>query len=147
MLTPQKQVARWKKSKFSISKCMNLVAKDFQMLVRLRDADDEGNCKCISCGVTKHYTDCDAGHYISRRFPATMLDFANCHSQCVKCNIRGGNIAGYNLALKMRYGVDHVYDLSRKAKRKNPWTLESLAKFRYEVKKEILEQRKRLGLG
>ena len=63
------------------------IDKVFHEYVRRRDADnDSGYCKCISCNKPIHFTESDAGHFISRAKMATRYDEQNVHAQCRKCN-------------------------------------------------------------
>lgn len=59
----------------------------FHEYIRRRDADnDSGYCQCISCDKPIHFTESDAGHFISRGKLATRWDERNVKAQCRKCN-------------------------------------------------------------
>tara|TARA_R100000544_G_scaffold36972_1_gene26596 strand:- start:318 stop:719 length:402 start_codon:yes stop_codon:yes gene_type:complete len=63
------------------------IDKPFHEYIRRRDADDNsGYCACISCNKPIHFTESDAGHFISRGKLATRWDERNVNSQCRKCN-------------------------------------------------------------
>ena len=63
------------------------IDKPFHEYIRRRDADnDSGYCQCISCDKPIHFTDSDAGHFISRGKLATRWDERNVNAQCRKCN-------------------------------------------------------------
>mgnify|MGYP003645430001 FL=1 len=63
------------------------IDKVFHEYIRRREADnDSGYCKCISCNKPIHFTESDAGHFISRAKMATRYDEQNVHAQCRKCN-------------------------------------------------------------
>lgn len=65
----------------------------FSRIVRLRAADEFGNCECYTCGDKKHWTLMQAGHYISRSHMATRWNFDNVRVQDKKCNeVKGGEI-------------------------------------------------------
>lgn len=53
----------------------------FSTYIRLRDADENGYCVCISSGKLIHWTKCDAGHFVSRRHLATKFDEQNVNAQ------------------------------------------------------------------
>jgi hypothetical protein len=55
--------------------------KAFSEYIRLRDSDENGYCICITSGRRVHWTECDAGHFISRRHMATKYDEQNVHAQ------------------------------------------------------------------
>ena len=63
------------------------IDKPFHEYIRRRDADDDsGYCQCISCDKPIHFTESDAGHFISRGKLATRWDERNVKAQCRKCN-------------------------------------------------------------
>ena len=63
------------------------IDKPFHEYIRRRDADnDSGYCQCISCDKPIHFTESDAGHFISRGKLATRWDERNVNAQCRKCN-------------------------------------------------------------
>ena len=70
----------------------------FSKYIRLRDADQEGYCRCATCGEKTHWTKIQAGHFISRKHYATRWDERNVHAQCVACNV-------------FKYGEQYKYSL------------------------------------
>ena len=63
------------------------IDKPFHEYIRRRDADDDsGYCQCISCDKPIHFSESDAGHFISRGKLATRWDERNVKAQCRKCN-------------------------------------------------------------
>lgn len=77
----------------------------FSEYVRLRDADQYGMIRCISCGKRVKWQYADAGHYVSRRHMSLRFDEANCHSQCCFCNrFKSGNIEKYRRGLIIKHG-------------------------------------------
>lgn len=90
----------------------NTLWKWFSLYIRLRDANRNGYCRCISCGRIHYYKDMQAGHYYSRRiiYLAIKYDEKNVNAQCVYCNkFLAGNGAGYRNGLVNKYGED-VFD-------------------------------------
>ena len=60
----------------------------FSQYIRLKNADKNGHCTCVTCGK-KGYWEKDgihAGHFISRKHYATRWDEKNVHPQCHYCN-------------------------------------------------------------
>tara|TARA_R110002153_G_C13325786_1_gene497487 strand:+ start:2702 stop:3088 length:387 start_codon:yes stop_codon:yes gene_type:complete len=87
-----------KKSRKSIVKRLDTV---FSLYIRLKDSDENGFCKCISCQKIQHYKDVDAGHFISRRHMSTRYDVNNVFPQCRHCNrYVAGNQWLYSQALE-----------------------------------------------
>ncbi len=91
--------------------------KAAQKLARLSEADDNGYCTCVSCGVVKHYKDMQGGHFIPKgnsSYWALDVEF-NIHSQCPPCNMWGmkhGSAAQqYTLWMQDMYGRDFVQDM------------------------------------
>jgi len=73
------------------SKCL----KAIQLLARISAADDNGYCKCVSCGAVHHYKEMDGGHFIPKGSSSYWsLEVENVHPQCKGCNGFG-----------MKYGI------------------------------------------
>jgi hypothetical protein len=58
----------------------------FSEYVRLKAADENGYCKCVTCGKVYHWKEIHCGHFISRAVKATRFNETNCNPQCVNCN-------------------------------------------------------------
>jgi len=72
----------------------------FSQYIRLKYADANGYCRCISCGKVHHWKQIQNGHYMSRRHLATRWSEDNCRPQCVACNIfNQGAAQGFRLGL------------------------------------------------
>lgn len=79
----------------------------FSKFIRLRDSDDNGYGRCISCGKVFHWKDADCGHYITRDHMSTRWDERNCSLQCKHCNrFQSGNMAEYTKGLMKKYGPE-----------------------------------------
>lgn len=119
----------------------------FSEYIRLRDANDNGFCKCITCGSMWQWRLIHNGHYIDRRHISTRYDERNCHAQCPKCNIGlRGNLDKYKRAIIEIYGVKDLGELEA-GKR----SLEKLSIVDYQekisyYKEEIKRIRKEKGL-
>ena len=75
--------------------------KIFSIYIRLRDSDNNGYCKCISCKIKYHYKEVDAGHFIGRRHLITRFEPKNVYAQCRYCNrYLSGNQYLYSVALE-----------------------------------------------
>jgi hypothetical protein len=78
----------------------------FSEYIRLRDADANGYCRCISCGAIRLWTQMDAGHYVNRQHMSLRYDERNVHAQCRSCNrFDEGNQIGYTRGLIKKYGA------------------------------------------
>lgn len=90
--------------------------KVFSEYIRLAEANDNGYCKCVTCGKYYHWTKIQNGHYMSRRYMATRFSAMNCHPQCMACNVmQHGNIPQYRMYLVKRYGEIEVERLEAAA--------------------------------
>lgn len=71
----------------TLRKLIDDVAVQLQKLVRLKAADQNGYCTCVTCGNKHHYKKCDGGHYVSRVHQRTKIIEENIHPQCKHCNM------------------------------------------------------------
>jgi len=89
----------------------------FSEWVRLRDADDTGYCICITSGRRVHWKECDAGHFISRRYLSTKFDEQNVNAQSRHDNrFASGKQYEYALAIDRKYGKGTAEKLYLKSK-------------------------------
>ena len=58
----------------------------FHEYIRRRDVNSEGYGTCISCNKGIHFSESDAGHFISRQHLSVRWDERNVNLQCRKCN-------------------------------------------------------------
>ncbi|MDE2021308.1 MAG: recombination protein NinG, partial [Patescibacteria group bacterium] len=104
-----------KRRQKTISALSNDVAALIQKLVRVKAADRDGYCRCVTCGKVGHYTEMQGGHFISRAWLATRLMEENIHVQCAGCNGPGqGNLIAYTMYMEDTYGKPFVLELLRR---------------------------------
>ncbi|HRP30481.1 MAG TPA: recombination protein NinG [Agriterribacter sp.] len=73
----------------------------FSQWVRLKNASQKGFAKCFTCGIEKHWTILQNGHYIKRSNLYLRWDERNCRPQCQQCNeMDYGNIPAYTERLE-----------------------------------------------
>jgi len=94
-----------------------------QKLVRLKAADENGYCTCVTCGAKDKWTSFDGGHYIPKGHSSYWaLDERNIHPQCKGCNgfgMKYGTAANqYTLYMIDMYGRDFIDEME--ATKKNP---------------------------
>jgi len=85
----------------------------FSQFIRLKYANERGLVRCYTCGIEKHWTMTDNGHYISRSHLRLRWDERNCRPQCRVCNqSKYGEHAKYMEALdKESPGLpEYLYD-------------------------------------
>lgn len=133
MNTRKATTTKKKKKKVTKKKLPNLAKRKktldtlFSKWLRMSNADEEGNCTCISCGQVKHWKKMQCGHYCSRRHEITRWDTMNCHVQDARCNIfYEGNRIWYRRALVEKYGEDKVIALEDKSLEPSPFTRDDI---------------------
>ena len=111
-----------KKKAKTVQKLRKEALTTLQKLVRLKAADDNGYCSCVTCGVTKHWNDgMQGGHFIAKgnggRNMWALVE-ENVHPQCAGCNgfgIKFGNAESrYTLYMEDMYGRDKVDEMLEK---------------------------------
>ena len=79
--------------------------KWFSMFIRLRDADENGYIRCISCGRVVFWKDADCGHFVKRQHMALRFNELSANGQCKKCNcFEQGNDIGFAAGIDQKYG-------------------------------------------
>ncbi len=114
----------------------------FSKYIRLRDAlkttGDIQFAKCFTCGRIEDIKRMDAGHFISRRFNATLFDERNVHAQCTHCNSYiGGSLLEYRRQLIKLYGEGIDIELEDNATKTKKYTIPELEELIDELKEKI----------
>ena len=121
--------------------------KWFSLYIRLRDTDEDGVCRCITCGRAGHPKSMDCGHYIKRQHQAVRFDEINCNAQCKRCNaFEQGQDAIYRQRLIEKHGEDAVFILETAAKmafKRSQINLDYLAD---EYKRKAKEEAEKKGI-
>lgn len=112
-----------KKRAASYASLKRRLDKVFSEYTRRRLADRDGMTRCISCGVSAHWKNLHAGHFVSRVRLATRWDIENVHAQCPRDNIfLNGNAVGYARGLENRYGPSIFATLDERSRRPTKFT-------------------------
>lgn len=121
--------------------------KVFSIYIRMRDADKNGNIKCITSGRIIHWKMADAGHFIPRRHMATKFDERNVHGQSRNSNrFNAGEQFVYakNIDKKLGEGMaDRLLALSRTTKKFHSFEIDALTEH---YKKEVARLKQEKGL-
>jgi len=99
---------------------MQIISCDkwFSIFIRLRDSDENGICKCITCNNRSNWRQMDCGHYVKRQHSGTRYHEKNCHAQCRECNwLKQGNDSVYKEVIIEKYG-QQIHDLLKSAEHK-----------------------------
>lgn len=108
-------------------------------IVRIGEADSNGNVSCFTCGATNHFTKMQCGHFIPRANKALRWELTNLRTQCVSCNEhKNGNLKVF----------------AEKLDKENPGTSEWLKEqsrqpvkyYRHELKQILLGYRAKLKI-
>ena len=126
-----------KSKSLSVPKLKEKLDRIFSEFIRLRDSNNKGYCRCISCGSIHFWKDIQNGHYVNRGHMGTRFSERNCNAQCVKCNIFDeGNNIGYARGLINKYGVKVIDELEVKKH-----SLNKLAAYEYRVLIDLYKEK------
>lgn len=118
------------KKKPTIPELKKKLWTEFSIYIRLRDADDDGYCYCISCGkpmLWKGTGECQAGHYFPKGsdYSSIYFDEDNNHAQCLHCNkFLEGNTHEYRKGLLGKIGEERLQRLDNIKRDGLNWTVE-----------------------
>jgi len=116
--------------------------REFSKYIRLRDAlkttGTLTHVKCITCGKLLEVSFCDAGHFVSRRYNATLFDERNVNTQCRYCNrFLDGNLLEYRRQIVKLYGEGADIELEDKATEIKKYSVEDLTNLEKEFKMKV----------
>jgi hypothetical protein len=113
---------------------------EFSRFVRLRDSDEWGFGNCITCGVRKHWTKADAGHFQGRKAMSTRWSERNVSLQCKGCNgFRDGEQFRHGQMIDMKYGDGSAEELRIQSMTMMKWSVENLKELALHYR-ELAEQ-------
>lgn len=121
-----------------------------QLLVRLKAADNNGYCECVTCGSVLMWNDgIQGGHFITRGSTKWCLSEENVHPQCRGCNgfgMKYGNKeAVYTIYMQEMYGkefVQNMLDTKEEVVKLNRLDLEDMIN---DFNQQINEHKNRIG--
>lgn len=119
--------------------------EEFSLFIRVRDCNNEGFTRCVTCNHYDHWRSFDCGHFMSRSHMATRYHEQNCSSQCGGCNgPKSGKQFDHGLALDKRWGhgtAIRMRVLSMTTKHWFPFELKAMITYyRNEVKRIKFEK-------
>lgn len=123
-------------------------AELLQRYVRMKAADLNGICECVSCGKRDSWKAMDGGHFISRTYTFHMLREENVHPQCKRCNrFFTGCHDDYRRYMVDMYGEDFVEWLTDTKRTITKYTRADLLAIIAELKQGIKDQEMRLAFA
>ena len=139
-----------KRKKATVAQEVEKAAKLLQRYVRLKSADDNGYCTCVTCGKVDHYKAMQGGHFIPRGRTILKLYEPNIQVQCAHCNCWGMKQAHYVLRYR-EWMVDYYGERRVKAMEKLAWRTapkfdrQEVIEFQKELKEKIRDEEYRIG--
>ena len=119
--------------------------KWFSLFIRLRDSNQYGICKCITCGEENPFRMMDAGHFITRNNKSTKYDEKNVHAQCRACNcFKKGDQYKHGKMIDEIYGEGTADSLLLKSKmvcKRSDNDLKNMIEFYKNKAKELLREK------
>lgn len=98
-----------KTGKITLPELISRTEKVFNAWIRKRDSEYTGAFKCISCGLWKKRSECQAGHYRPSTYSALRFNEWNVHAECESCNCSDDNhLVGYRKNLIAKIGIENV---------------------------------------
>lgn len=98
----------------------------FSEYIRRRDADPQGYCRCVTCGVRAQWHQLQAGHFLRSRSKGILFDERGVHAQCDRCNRLEGHGDDYWVFMETRYGRDVIEELRELKWQGGSWTQDEL---------------------
>ncbi len=138
MLTKTRPMRRKKKT---IARLVDDAAVLLQKIRRMESADENGYCRCVTCGKVEHYKNMDGGHYIPRTKTATKLERYNINVQCKSCNMyrKEESKCKYSIYMIETYGYDYVKWLNDESKKVKKWVRSEVEDIIQRFKAELKE--------
>jgi hypothetical protein len=125
----------------SIAKLTDDCAVLLQKLVRVKAADHDGMCACVTCGKIDHWKAMQGGHFIERGRLATKLMEENIHPQCPGCNLyrmkTATGVLDYRRWMVDFYGDDWVGALELLSRETRKYTRSELEELKTEYRAMI----------
>jgi hypothetical protein len=110
----------------------------FSEYIRLRDCNENGFVKCVTCPEHFHWRDMDCGHFVKRCNSSVRWDLQNSHGQCRLCNsTHDGREDEHALAIDRMYGEGTAERLRRRGAEDEKFMVHELESMYQELRKEV----------
>ena len=130
-----------KKSKIkkpSVAKLKKKLWKLFSEYIRKSNANFQEYVTCVTCPITKHWKEMQAGHFIPGRHNSILFDERNVHVQCYGCNVhKQGNTVKYFRFMEKKYGHKVIKELEKLDLENKQFTTNELEKLIEIYKKKL----------
>jgi hypothetical protein len=133
---PSAKTRKYKGVSYWKAKCWKL----FSEIVRAKGCKN-GYGNCVTCGVRKHFSELQAGHFIPGRHNSVLFEWDNVHPQCMKCNVfLHGNLLAYRDYMVKMYGektIEALREQDQKHVQFKTYQLEALYEELKDIKKSL----------
>ena len=111
--------------------------------VRRKSASSVGMVQCVTCGISRHWKQLQAGHFIPQaQGDAVRYDLRNISPQCYRCNINlGGNGPEYYPYMEKTYGKEVIDELRYLSNQTVKFSLQDLEDMIENVEEKLCELR------
>jgi hypothetical protein len=116
----------------NITQAKKTAFKWFGKYIRLRDADQEGNITCCTCGKIVPYNEgvSDCSHWIEASILTTAFNEYNAHASCKRCNLSDNGMAAFHGEyIRLQHGDDIYQELLAIATEKLTLSKEEFMRF------------------
>lgn len=115
--------------------------------IRLRDSDEDGYCKCITCSNVEWWKFMDAGHFKRRRHTSTFIHEKNLGAQCKTCNQKNDGMEdAFALAIDLRWGEGTAEELDILSKQPKRFSVPELRELIVEYEEKVAKLKKEKNL-
>jgi len=118
----------------------------FSKYIRLKYADENGMCKCYTCGREYHWKKIQCGHGLGGRTNNIIFNEDICKPQCYGCNVlQYGKLDEFGAKLRAEIGdftYDHYLRTKHDVKKFTDYELKTLEEKYKILAKDLAEQKK-----
>ena len=86
----------------------------FSKYIRLKNADKNGNVRCITCNKLMHWKESQSGHFVDGRTNSVLFNEELVYPQCYRCNVLlHGNKVMFTLFMLKKYSKKQIEQFER----------------------------------
>lgn len=132
-----------KKSKSELKIAKKKAWELFSRYIRLKNADKDGNAKCVTCGKVDSYKKIHAGHAISGRGGRVLFDEKIVRCQCFYCNImkngRYDDFIYFLTEIEKSMTIEEYWEIKKESKLPCKLSLQDYVEVQDEYKRKLKE--------
>jgi hypothetical protein len=135
-----------KKSKSELKTAKKKAWELFSRYIRLKDADQDGNTKCVTCGKVDSYKKMQAGHAISGRGGRVLFEEKIVRPQCFYCNMvkngRYDDFIYFLTEIEKSMTIEEYWEIKKESKLPCKLSLQDFIDVQEKYKQKIKELNK-----